>query len=580
MASSSGSGKGKATAREIPGSSRRTARGVPNVVHRPVTKESQDSLYSALNFFPNPALTDYYRGEVGLPSSVSDALGDEGYPSTRSFYDNSHLSRGEQMVQAARGNGSSTQNPPSFHFNGSSYGRRGERKVEVPIYPGYVPARPKSQKQSPEQGKQCAAPKEDPVCVDIASDDSPGTSSGKSSGNSEWNKEFLRFSSRRDEMDKAAFASSSRLRPRDNANSFYGSRTSPKAILSAATSSTKRKSSSSSSSSDERKRSDEVLPMSFDDQLASESTRTPATRRRRGRSFFSSGDENDEAKDDFDWRQIKDPNQYLEYPKDSPRRLVVTGRDLKTLMTGHFLNDSIIDFYLKYLETEGLDVEIRSRAYFFSCFFYKRLVERIKHEDETEGFSETALRHDRVKNWTRNTDLFSHDFIVIPVNKGAHWFLVIVCRAGEAFRLATASHNAASIASTSSSASSTLSIRPCILIFDSLGVKHLAAKSCAKTIVAYLKEEYKLKKNVGDEAFGVPFIECLPWFAPKIPQQPNGSDCGIYVLHFAEKFLREPFTADSEEEFKADRRGWFPRSQVAGKRREIRDLILQLGGFS
>ena len=33
-------------------------------------------------------------------------------------------------------------------------------------------------------------------------------------------------------------------------------------------------------------------------------------------------------------------------------------------------------------------------------------------------------------------DLFSNDFIVIPVNKSEHWRLVIVCYAQEAFRTA------------------------------------------------------------------------------------------------------------------------------------------------
>ena len=108
----------------------------------------------------------------------------------------------------------------------------------------------------------------------------------------------------------------------------------------------------------------------------------------------------------------------------------------------------------------------------------------------------------------------------------------------------------------------------------------MAGKCYARNILSYLKEEFKLKKDVKEEAFVLPFLECLPWFAPKVPLQPNGSDCGIYLLHFAEKFLRSPFTADSDEQLMADRRGWFGRDEVAGKRGQIRDLILQLGGFA
>jgi hypothetical protein len=33
----------------------------------------------------------------------------------------------------------------------------------------------------------------------------------------------------------------------------------------------------------------------------------------------------------------------------------------------------------------------------------------------------------RVKNWTRNINIFEKDFVVIPINKSAHWYLAIIC---------------------------------------------------------------------------------------------------------------------------------------------------------
>ena len=32
----------------------------------------------------------------------------------------------------------------------------------------------------------------------------------------------------------------------------------------------------------------------------------------------------------------------------------------------------------------------------------------------------------------------------------------------------------------------------------------------------------------------------LPLRKPKVPQQSNGSDCGVFLLHFIEKFCEEP----------------------------------------
>ena len=39
-------------------------------------------------------------------------------------------------------------------------------------------------------------------------------------------------------------------------------------------------------------------------------------------------------------------------------------------------------------------------------------------------------RHNRVQKWTRGTDLFSKDFIFIPIIECSHWFLAVVCFAG------------------------------------------------------------------------------------------------------------------------------------------------------
>lgn len=35
-----------------------------------------------------------------------------------------------------------------------------------------------------------------------------------------------------------------------------------------------------------------------------------------------------------------------------------------------------------------------------------------------------------MKTWTRHVDIFSKDFIIIPVNQNVHWFLAIICYPG------------------------------------------------------------------------------------------------------------------------------------------------------
>ena len=36
-------------------------------------------------------------------------------------------------------------------------------------------------------------------------------------------------------------------------------------------------------------------------------------------------------------------------------------------------------------------------------------------------------RHARVKNWTRNVNIFEKDFLIVPINRRAHWYMAIIC---------------------------------------------------------------------------------------------------------------------------------------------------------
>ena len=60
----------------------------------------------------------------------------------------------------------------------------------------------------------------------------------------------------------------------------------------------------------------------------------------------------------------------------------------------------------------------------------------------------------------------------------------------------------------------------------------------------------------------------------QVPQQSNGCDCGVYVLHYIEKFLKAPFP--DLREFAVHRPAWFPTRDIAAKRENIKALIKKL----
>ncbi|XP_023610061.1 sentrin-specific protease 6 isoform X5 [Myotis lucifugus] len=85
----------------------------------------------------------------------------------------------------------------------------------------------------------------------------------------------------------------------------------------------------------------------------------------------------------------------------------------------------------KYLVLEKLKKEDADRIHVFSSFFYKRLNQRERRNlHETPNLSIQQKRHGRVKTWTRHVDIFEKDFIFVPLNEAAHWFLAVVCFPG------------------------------------------------------------------------------------------------------------------------------------------------------
>lgn len=74
-------------------------------------------------------------------------------------------------------------------------------------------------------------------------------------------------------------------------------------------------------------------------------------------------------------------------------------RDLNTLRKGNWLNDNIINCFVKLAQEEA---ELEGiKCFCFNSFFFKKL--------SSNGYS-------AVRRWTKNIDIFSYDRIVIPIN--------------------------------------------------------------------------------------------------------------------------------------------------------------------
>ncbi|KAM4711260.1 sentrin-specific protease 7-like isoform 3-T3 [Anableps anableps] len=280
------------------------------------------------------------------------------------------------------------------------------------------------------------------------------------------------------------------------------------------------------------------------------------------------------------------PTRLIQYPLVPCKgRITVTEEDLACLDAGEFLNDVVIDFYLKYLLLDGVGGTVAQRSHVFSSFFYQQLSRRrAAGESDAPSVPDRHVRHERVKTWTRHVDIFTKDFLFVPVNQEAHWFLVVVCFPGlEHVRTEEFPNGAGGSARAAGEPRlrsqrppqcsllgcerRTVTKRPCILVMDSL--KLSSHDNVCRLIRDYLQVEWEVRRKTPRLFSPGSMRSC----SCRVPQQDNSSDCGLYLLQYAESFLQNPVV---HFDLPLRLENWFPRQRVRQKRGEIRSLIMSL----
>eukprot|EP00775_Hariotina_reticulata_P010667 gene10667-10826_t len=111
----------------------------------------------------------------------------------------------------------------------------------------------------------------------------------------------------------------------------------------------------------------------------------------------------------------------------------VVAEDLARLDPDEFLNDTIIDYYIKKIEL-SLPPDGRRRCHFFNSFFFKKLTEKTANcsgngRGARKADQEEVARQnwERVKKWTKGVDIFQKDFLFVPIHDVLHWSLAIIC---------------------------------------------------------------------------------------------------------------------------------------------------------
>nr|XP_020643037.1 sentrin-specific protease 2 isoform X3 [Pogona vitticeps] len=129
-------------------------------------------------------------------------------------------------------------------------------------------------------------------------------------------------------------------------------------------------------------------------------------------------------------------------------------------------------------------------------FYMNLLVERNKKPGFADLYAFSTFFYPKlnsagycaVRRWTKGVDLFQYDMILVPIHISVHWALVVIDMRRETIKY-----------------------------FDSMGQN--GDRICMK-LLQYLQEESKAKRN-------------------EIPQQSNGSDCGMFACKYADFISRD-----------------------------------------
>ncbi|CAL1282491.1 unnamed protein product [Larinioides sclopetarius] len=173
--------------------------------------------------------------------------------------------------------------------------------------------------------------------------------------------------------------------------------------------------------------------------------------------------------------------------------------DMMTLSGLNWLNDSVINFYLALIMERGKNHPVYPSVYAFNSYFFSSLKSRGPKS---------------VMRWTRKIEdgknIFQFDILFVPLHLGMHWALCVVDNRTKKIKY-----------------------------YDSM---QGTDDHCLRTLQNYLVAEMKEKLSIvmDPNAYSLEIVK-------DIPQQMNGSDCGMFTLKYAEYISRDvPITFSQE----------------------------------
>ncbi|CAH1434020.1 unnamed protein product [Lactuca virosa] len=236
------------------------------------------------------------------------------------------------------------------------------------------------------------------------------------------------------------------------------------------------------------------------------------------------------------------------YPsRDDHDSVEVIYRDMTCLAPQAYLSSTIMNFYIRYLQQMTSSENMMDNFHFFNTYFYNKLQKLSYKEDSFLKF----------RKWWKGVNIFNKPYILLPIHDKVHWSLGIICFPTKKNELG-----------------------PIVLHLDSLGLHD--SKSIFNNIKRFVKEEWRYLKN-SEENINLPITDEI-WEnldsrmddrRISVPQQRNEYDCGLFVLYYMERFIKEAPERFKEKDLSMFGKQWFMPQEASNLRRRISNLLVQ-----
>lgn len=116
------------------------------------------------------------------------------------------------------------------------------------------------------------------------------------------------------------------------------------------------------------------------------------------------------------------------FPEQNPGAVSITLGDLRLLQPGGYLNDNVIEFWLKFLERYRIPPYRMEQLHFMSTFFYKKITSVPQRSRSDASLAEELYDYIALR-WfiSRGVDLFTKRMLFIPIHHEFHWSVAVVC---------------------------------------------------------------------------------------------------------------------------------------------------------